>query len=184
MNFELVIRKVVGDLEAAKLRYALIGGFAMALRGVQRTTVDLDFILVLEDLPRADAILRACGYERAFHSENVSHYISQDGSWGRIDILHAFRLPSLSMLQRAEKLAAFGDLAIRVVHIEDLIGLKIQAAVNDPKRAAHDWEDIRLLLESAKEQNQQIDWTLLRDYLAIFQLEDKLPELKAHYGSA
>jgi hypothetical protein len=33
MNFELVIKRVVGALETEGIHYALIGGFAMALRG-------------------------------------------------------------------------------------------------------------------------------------------------------
>lgn len=50
MNFAQVINAVCGQLDAAGVRYALIGGFAMALRGVQRATMDLDFILMLETL--------------------------------------------------------------------------------------------------------------------------------------
>ena len=44
MNFALVIAEVCGRLDAAHIRYALIGGFAMALRGVQRATMDLDIL--------------------------------------------------------------------------------------------------------------------------------------------
>ena len=84
MDFELVIRKVVGALEAAGVNYALIGGFAMGLRGVQRATMDLDFILMLEDMGKADEILRGFGYERIFHSPDVSQYQSTAGDWGRI----------------------------------------------------------------------------------------------------
>ncbi len=50
MDFQKVIKEVVSELEAAGIRYATIGGFAMALRGVQRATIDLDFILAFEDL--------------------------------------------------------------------------------------------------------------------------------------
>ena len=50
MNFLKVIDAVCLDLDTAGVRYALIGGFAMALRGVQRATTDLDFILMLQDL--------------------------------------------------------------------------------------------------------------------------------------
>lgn len=184
MNFERVIRHVVGGLEAQGVHYALIGGFAMALRGLQRSTMDLDFILMMEDLPRADEVLRTCGYERVFHSENVSHYVSTDRDWGRIDILHAFRGPTLGMLKRAEVLPVLGDLNIKVVHIEDITGLKIQALVNNPERAAKDWADIRMMLEAAGQQARELDWELLTDYLAIFQLEAKLAELKEWYGKA
>jgi predicted nucleotidyltransferase len=182
MNFERVIRRVVGELEAADVHYALIGGFAMALRGVQRATMDLDFILMMEDLAKADKVLTGCGYERVFHSENVSHYASVDRDWGRIDILHAFRGPTLSMLERAETVSVLDDLRIKVVHIEDIIGLKVQALVNNPLRAARDWADIRMILEAAKEQGRLIDWGLLEDYLEIFKLEAKLAELKVWYG--
>jgi hypothetical protein len=54
MNFQKVFKEVTSQLDEADVRYALIGGFAMALRGVQRATVDLDFILMLEDLDRAE----------------------------------------------------------------------------------------------------------------------------------
>ena len=184
MNFELVLRRVVGALEAAGIHYALIGGFAMALRGVQRATMDLDFILMLEDMGKADQILRDSGYERVFQSENVSHYNSSDQEWGRIDILHAFRGPTLGMLKRAEAMPVLGDLNIRVVQLEDIVGLKVQAAVNDPTRASRDWADIRLMLETAGEQGRAIDWPLLTDYLEIFHLETRLPELKGYYGQA
>jgi hypothetical protein len=43
-------------LDEASVRYALIGGFAMALRGVPRATIDLEFILMLDDLDRSDEI--------------------------------------------------------------------------------------------------------------------------------
>lgn len=81
MNFEKVIRRLVDEFEKGSVSYALIGGFAMALRGVQRGTVDLDFILMLDNLGTADGILTGCGYVRVFRSENVSHYESADGDW-------------------------------------------------------------------------------------------------------
>jgi hypothetical protein len=183
MNFTQVIAAVGGQLDKAGVNYALIGGFAMALRGVQRATMDLDFILMLEDLQIAHRILEQLGYRREFRSENVSHYLSSDQAWGRIDILHAFRGPSLGMLRRAERLTAGYGLTLPVVTIEDLIGLKVQALVNDPARAVGDWNDIRLLLETAREQRLTLDWELLEDYLRLFQLEARLPDLKSIHGT-
>jgi predicted nucleotidyltransferase len=183
VNFSKVLKEVVGELEMAGVRYALIGGFAMALRGVQRATMDLDFILLLGDLDRADSILRRFGYRREFHNENVSHYAAPDSEWGRIDILHAFRAPSLGMLQRADHFEVETGVHVRVAQAEDIIGLKIQAAANDPARAIGDWEDIRLLLLAARSQGDAVDWELLRDYLRLFGLEAKLAQLKEIYGA-
>jgi len=184
MDFAQVIATLSHRLDSSKVRYALIGGFAMALRGVQRATMDLDFILMLDDLGIADRILTELGYRREFHSENVSHYLNPDDAWGRIDILHAFRGPSLGMLERAERLPISSDITLPVVTIEDIIGLKVQALANDPTRAVGDWHDITLLLESAREQQRALDWELLEDYLRLFHFEAKLPQLKSIHGQA
>lgn len=184
MDFTYVMDQVVRKLDQAKIKYALIGGFAIALRGIQRATIDLDFILMLEDLDKADAIFTESGYRRAFRSENVSHYISDNPVLGRIDILHAFRGPSLSMLDRAERISVTQETSLPVVQVEDLIGLKIQAANNDPQRALSDWSDIQLLVQSSAKSNRPIDWELLSDYLELFDQSEKLSSIKDWYGSA
>lgn len=183
MNFVHVIGTLTRRLDEQHVRYALIGGFAMALRGVQRATMDLDFLLMLDDLKTAHAILIELGYRREFHSENVSHYLNPDDAWGRIDILHAFRGPSLGMLQRAQRLPVSGELTLPVAVVEDIIGLKIQAIANDPNRALADWHDIGLLVSAAREQRAALDWQLLEDYLRLFHFEGKLPDLKSIYGT-
>lgn len=184
MNFAEVIATLSRRLDAEHVRYALIGGFAMGLRGVQRATMDLDFILMLDDLAIADRILSELGYRREFRSENVSHYRNPDDTWGRIDLLHAFRGPSLGMLRRAERLPVGAGVTLPVATVTDIIGLKLQAIANDPARAFADWHDIGMLLSAAREQNVPLDWELLEDYLRLFHFEGKLPELKSIYGSA
>lgn len=184
MQFVRVIAQVGAALDAAGVRYALIGGFAMALRGVQRATLDLDFLLALDDLDRAHRSLCDAGYQRRFHSDNVSHYRGAADWLGRIDLLHAFRSASLGMLGRAERIALADDLSLPVAQVEDIIGLKVQAAVNDPQRAAADWADIRLLTEAAARQRRVLDWELIADYLDLFGLTDRLTEVRGWYDTA
>lgn len=184
MDFLKVLQQLDKAMSRDGIRYALVGGFALAMRGVQRATADLDFLLLSQDLDRAHEILTALGYQRVFHSENVSHYRSETDAFGRINILHAFRSPSLSMLDRAEALAISPGLNIPVLQTEDLIGLKIQAAVNDPERADEDWLDIRLLLQAAKRQGRAPDWELIADYLAIFDKQHERQTLEAWYDQA
>lgn len=183
MDFIRVIETVAARLDEAGVRYALIGGFAMALRGVQRATVDLDFILMREDLEKADVIITDCGYRRAFRNENASHYLADDGALGRIDLLHAFRSPSLSMLDRADQIEVVPGLRLPVVQHEDLIGLKVQALVNDPGRATADWSDIRMIVESCATGGREMDWDLVEEYLGIFNLTGKLVQLRTWYGA-
>jgi len=182
MNFAKVLSHVVSDLDAHGVRYALIGGMAMAMHGLQRATLDLDFILLLDDLATADEILRSHGYHREFYSENVSHYLGNTSDLGRIDLLHAFRGPTLGMLDRATRLPWPDSIAVPVVHLEDLIGLKIQALVNDPARQGRDWADILQMVSHSADCSIAIDWELVADYLALFDLGDKLPELTHVYG--
>jgi Uncharacterised nucleotidyltransferase len=180
MDLYQAIRQLVSRLDEAGLRYAVIGGMAMALRGVQRATFDLDFLLMLEDLATTRRLLSEEGYECVFQSENVSHFQHAAGGGGlaRVDILHAFRGPSLSMLQRAERLPLGEDCRLPVLQIEDLIGLKVQAAHNDPARAPGDWSDIYRLVIHAATAARPLNWDLVNEYLVLFRLEARLPELK------
>jgi len=184
MNFLQVLQQVSAAFDAVGLRYAAIGGFAMALRGAQRATADLDFLLMLEDLEEAHGILHAMGFRRRFHSDNVSHYLADDRRLGRIDLIHAFRGPSLGMLGRAERMRIAQRIEVPVLITEDIIGLKIQAAVNDPSRATADWADIQMLIAAAARADTPLDWDLVTDYLDLFGLVGRLPELRNWYGTA
>lgn len=44
----MFILKIISALEVAKIRYAIVGGFAMVLHGAVRGTVDLDLLIELE----------------------------------------------------------------------------------------------------------------------------------------
>jgi len=65
------------ELSARKIQYALIGGFAMNALGVARSTVDIDFLVLGQDVPKLNTLLESLGYSRVFKSENVSQYTSQ-----------------------------------------------------------------------------------------------------------
>ena len=184
MDFAASLPTLIGRFDAGQLRYALIGGLAMALRGVQRTTLDADFILLSDDLDVCHSILGTLGYHRAFHSPNVSHYTSTQAALGRIDLLHAFRPATLGMLERAERLPLTADCTIPVVHIEDLLGLKVQASCNDPSRAIGDWNDIHQMVQHAGQTGQALDWELIGDYLALFEQLPQLTKLQQLHGTS
>jgi len=166
--------------DEAGLRYALIGGFAVAMRGMQRATVDIDLLVAADDLPTADGVLRSNGFECWFRGENVSHYRNQQGH--RIDLLHAFRAHATAMLRRAERLDVDHQLSLPVATVEDLIGLKIQAAFNNPARSTGDWQDIRGLIEAAARRHAPLDWILIEDYLEVFEQTERITEMRAWYG--
>jgi hypothetical protein len=184
MNFSRILPALGAAFDSHGIRYALIGGLAMAARGVQRSTLDADFILLLEDLDAADRILRQQGFQRAFRSENVSHYTLAEPEFARVDLLHAFRGPSLGMLNRAERLASVGGYGLPVVHPEDLIGLKLQAMVNDPSREPQDWADMLAMVRHAGRSGQPLDWELLGEYFELFERRSLLDQLISAHGQA
>jgi hypothetical protein len=180
MDFPTVLKKLLAAFQEYNVSYALIGGFALSLWGVPRATVDLDFLVAAEDMPQVHAIMTSLGYARRYHSTNVSQYVSELRFWGEVDFLHAFRRASLGMLQRAVIKDLFeGTLGIRVVPIEDLVGLKIQAMVNDPTRQPEDLADIEALLELHQ---THLDWDLLEEYFQLFEQNKLLERLKGKYG--
>ena len=124
-------------------------------------------------------MLRAVGYESIFKSENVAQYVSPVKIMGEIDFLLAFRGPSLKMLEKAISIDIFdGRYKIKVVRPEDIIGLKLQALVNDPERLAKEYADIEALM---KQYDKQLDWPVIEEYFGIFNKQDKFSELKRKY---
>jgi predicted nucleotidyltransferase len=176
MDFKTVISSLLKSFSEYRIRYGLMGGFAMGLWGVARTTSDLDFLVDRKDLEKVDAVMKKLGYECRFRSENVSQYVSQLRLFGEVDYLHAFRSASIGMLERAVEKEIFGgELKIKVVRPEDLIGLKLQAVKNDPSRKEIDMADIKALVSARKE---PLDWPQIRSYSETLDAEDLLKELQ------
>lgn len=179
MDFKKVMSLLIDNFQKENIHYALIGGFALGLLGIPRATVDLDFLVHRDDLSKIDKIMKINGYECVFKSENVSQYISPLRVFGEIDFLHAFREIAISMLERAKELDIFeGSLKIKVLTPEDIIGLKIQAIVNDETREIREYSDIESLMDYYKE---SLDWGLVEEYFSIFEKKEKFTELKNRY---
>lgn len=176
MDFKLVLEKLLTAFKEQDIRYALTGGFAVGLWGGSRSTVDLDFLVNRDDMEKIDHAMLGLGYEGKFKSENVSQYISPLSVLGEVDFLHAFREASMEMLERAEPKGIFsGKLAIKTLIPEDLIGLKLQAIKNNPKRLETDMADIKTLLSI---RGEQIDWPLIKKYCDILDMISVFEDLK------
>jgi hypothetical protein len=79
------------------------------------------------------------------------------------------------MLNRAREMPVLdGEVTVKALLPEDLIGLKLQAIVNDPaNRYGVDAPDIQQLL---KLHGSSMDMDLVRDYFRLFEKEDLLDE--------
>lgn len=182
MDFKTTLEIILRDFSKAKICYGLIGGFALGALGIARSTVDLDFLVLRDDMPKVDKIMKSHGYECKYKSENVSQYVSPLKIFGEVDFLHAFREISVKMLARAKELGIFeGKLKIKVLLPEDIIGLKVQAIANNPDRMQQEYLDIESLMERYK---ANLDWRLLEEYFSLFEQREKFKKLKKKYRNA
>jgi hypothetical protein len=180
MDFKIVTRKLLVAFRRENVRYALMGGFALGLHGVGRATVDIDFLVHRDDLPKVDRVMQEFGYKCQFNTENVSQYISPLKIFGEVDFLHAFRKLSLKMLQQAQEKEIFsGAMKIRVLKPEDIIGLKVQAISNNPTRKTKDMLDIEALMSLYK---NKLDWPTIKMYFSLFGMDKLYNRLLRKYS--
>jgi hypothetical protein len=176
MDLRATLRDVTVALGNTDCRWAVIGGVAAALHGRVRTTVDLDLLVEVEDTTTLDVALASLGYRLEHRWEESSHYSCERVDCCPIDVLHAKRPHTRAMLARAREVALDEELSAPVIEIEDLIGLKLQAAINDPDRRRAELVDIRELLEVAAER-RSLELSRVHEYFALFREEGTLDEL-------
>lgn len=86
------------------------------------------------------------------------------------------------MLSRAKSYPVFGGTqTVRVIRPEDVIGLKVQAMVNDPDRRTQELADIERLMALYGE---RLDWERIEEYYDLFNLGEGAGQLRKRYGHA
>ena len=150
-------------------KFALIGGLALASHKVVRATQDIDFLVDADRADEIEAELTRLGYRCLHRSADAPNYARGDE---RLDVLYASRPAARRLLDAAGELdTALGRL--RVVKAERIIGFKLQAFVNDPRRT-QDLEDIRALVRANR---GELDMNEVRGYFRLFERESLLDEI-------
>ncbi len=178
MDFHLVTSTLLREFQTQHINYAVIGGFALGSWGVTRATIDMDLLLLVDDATRAEKILTAQSYRCIHKTENVAQYVSDSVPYGSIDILYAFREVYRHLLERSVEVNVVEGVAIRSLVSEDIIGLKLQALVNEPAREPRDLWDMEALLLARKRGGEQVEWEMLSEYFDLFDRGDLLAELR------
>jgi predicted nucleotidyltransferase len=176
MNLKEILRTLTARLGERGVQYALSGGVALGTLGIFRFTNDLDFVVLAEAKKAVDEIMRALDYERQdFSTEEIVSYVSPLKVFGQVDFLLARRRYSRAMLQRARLVPLFdGELRVRTLLPEDVIGLKVQAIHNDPRnRVPVDAPDIQRILDRHR---LTMDMARVREYFELFGKEALLDE--------
>ena len=149
----MFIQNVIRALEKHNIKYALVGGYAVALHGAIRGTVDVDIVIALTkaSLEGAESALGNIGLQSRlpitaedvyrFRKEYIENrnlvawsFINPDNPIEVVDILITEDVKNIKTVTRQ----AFG-MTIRIAAIPDLIKLKKKSG------RPQDIEDIRAL---------------------------------------
>ena len=124
------------DLGAMKMRWALIGGWAVSLRSTPRFTKDLDFAIAIADDGEAeDVVLRLRGYgytpmkviEQDYVERLSGVRLARQGSEVIVDLLFASSGIENEIVASADRIRALPRLMVPVATTAHLIALKILA---------------------------------------------------------
>lgn len=163
------IAEVSAVLNGLGAQWALIGGLALASYQVVRATQDVDLLVDASSADDIERALHRIGYRTLYRSDDTGNYVRDDE---RVDFLYASRPIARRLLAGARELeTSLG--VLRVISPEGLIGFKLQAIVNNPRRT-QDLEDIRALLRANR---NRLDLTEVREYFSLFDKESLLDEL-------
>ena len=163
------LEEVIASLSKVDVRFALIGGLALASHKVIRATQDIDLLTDSEKAEDIDRELIALGYHCLHRSADAGNYLRGDE---RVDFIYASRPAARGLLSNATSVqTAFGE--VRVVSTEGLIGLKLQGFVNNPRRT-QDLEDIKALVAANR---QALKMDEVREYFRLFNREALLEEI-------
>jgi hypothetical protein len=163
------IEELVEALNRLGVRFALIGGLALAPHKVIRATQDIDLLTDAVSADDIDQELTRLGYRCVHRSADAGNYLRGDE---RVDFLYARRPVARNLLAGAAELKTpFG--VLRVVSPEGLIGFKLQALANDPRRT-QDLADIRALIRANRATLNMVE---VREFFRMFDREALLEEL-------
>ncbi|MBI1860720.1 MAG: hypothetical protein HYR96_07375 [Deltaproteobacteria bacterium] len=166
MSLQKILITVHDNLERENIEHALIGGLGLASLGIQRATFDVDLLVDGKDKARISQLMTSLGWQIAMETSEVLHFSGN----GRVDFLLANRPLGLEMLSLAKP----GALGIRVVGPEGIIGLKIQAYKNSPRRELQDKADILSLMEKFP----KLDWKRVKEYADLFDEWQEIERIK------
>jgi predicted nucleotidyltransferase len=149
---ESALRTSVADLNAAGVRWALVGGLAVSARTIPRFTKDLDFAIAVASDSEAEEVvhtLRSHGYhpvgvlEQDYVERLSGVRMARNGSDVLVDLLFASSGIENEVVASADHLEVLPRLTVPVATTPHLIALKVLAG------RSQDLTDLGYLIPSA-----------------------------------
>jgi predicted nucleotidyltransferase len=158
---ESALRRVAAELEAAGLRWALVGGLAVSARAEPRTTRDVDVAVGVANDAEAEALvlrLQAAGFRvlTALEQDAVGRLATvrlaapgEDARGVVLDVLFASSGIERELAAAADALEILPGLVVPVARVGHLMALKVLA--RDDRRRPQDLDDLNALLREAED---------------------------------
>jgi len=157
----MFVLDVVAEFSRRKIKFALVGGYALALHGIVRVTMDVDLVLSLssKSLHEAESALKAIGLTSRIPvkasdiAEFRTEYIKNRNllAWSFVDFNDPTRQVDLLIVLGIEEIkvekVSFGDQKSVVASLEDLLKMKLSA--NRPE----DQSDISKIRDKLRSRN-------------------------------
>lgn len=172
MKFAEVLQAVAGFLDHQEARYAVIGGVALVMYGLPRTTLDLDLVVDFAFQDRLIQWLEERGYQTVHRSSGYSNHTHSDPDWGDLDFVYVRGETAEKLFAACRRVKGPGGLEAPVPSPEHLAALKVVSLKNDPDRAFRDQEDLRFLLHLPG-----VDQEEIRSYLERHGLGERFDEI-------
>ncbi|NUM89618.1 MAG: nucleotidyltransferase [Bdellovibrionales bacterium] len=149
----MLLLRVVTALNEAKVKYAVAGGYAVALHGAVRGTVDVDLVIGLTkgDYVAAEGAMRSIGFEPRLpvSAEEVFDFRDEYRknknlvAWSFFNPKNPLEIVDIVITHDLKKLksiaVSLGKTPIRILSIESLIAMKEESG------RPQDREDIKAL---------------------------------------
>lgn len=134
----MLLYELVNTFDKNKLGYTIVGGYALALHGLVRATMDVDLVLSLrlEDYELAEKLLNQCGLTSRIpvRAKDIismrKEFIENRNliAWSFVDTKQPHRQVDLLITEDLRKLktelVSVGQYKIRVVTLKELLSMK------------------------------------------------------------
>ena len=133
MSAQVPFSYVADACKEAKISAILIGGQALASRGYQRLTLDVDFMVTEEDYEKLKPAISSRGYSEVVRTNVAAKWQGQSPDLIDIDFMFVDRA-TFEAIKKESKEEDYYDGKFLVPKVEHLIALKLHAMKQQPQR--------------------------------------------------
>ena len=132
---EILFQKLAHAAEKDVFSFLVIGGHAVNAYGYSRTTLDLDFLVAVEEFPSCQALLESVGYRWVGQTASFAklHPPETDPPSLPVDVM-LVDSGTFAKIRQAARMLPFGNFTLPVPAPLHLIALKLHALRNPERR--------------------------------------------------